>query len=143
LKQLIVSAVTCVLLAASAGAVNAQGIPEIDKAHEFGLVTGTGKHVSIKSAEPQTFAFTVPAGVGKSDIVFSDNPNTRDRTSRVTLTVWKEGGAPKSYLVNYARVRSTTIPVTAGRHYFTVSVAPDIAFAVMIRHRKTPVVRGR
>jgi len=136
LKQLFISALTCTLIASAAPAM-AQGTPAVDAQHDFGLLNAFGRHFTFKKGEPQVFAFTVPTGMSKADIVFSDDPNTRDRTSKVTLVNWKEGQAPRTTLVNYSRVRSSSIAVTPGRHYFSVGVSPDIAFAVMIRYRKT------
>jgi hypothetical protein len=109
-------------------------------------MNGYGRHMFFTAGEPQTFAFTVPAGYVGADIVFSDDPNTRDMTSRVTLSTWTAGVAPKVQIVNYGRVRVTTIPVVAGkRYFFTVNTSNNIAFAVMMRYRKPVVVvpRGR
>ncbi|MEO5695354.1 MAG: hypothetical protein ABIQ72_19610 [Usitatibacter sp.] len=137
MNRFILASLTTALLAS--GSSMAAGL---DALHEFGTTTGVGHHVSIKSAEPQTFGFTVPAGHNKTDIVFSEDPNTRDRSSRVTLVTWKEGETPTTTMVNYSRVRTTTIAVTPGRYYFTVTAAPEIAFAVMVRHRKIVVPRA-
>lgn len=138
MKQLFASAVTCVLMASAIPAAAASPTL-VDPLRDFGLVSGSGRHFSFAKGVPQVFAFTVPAGVATADIVFSDNPITNGRTSRVTLITWKEGGTPKTTLVNYSRVRSTSIPVTPGRYYFSVNASPEIGFAVMMRYRKIVV----
>ena len=138
MKNLIVSSFTCILLG-TAPAVMAQGVPVVDAAHDFAATNAVGKHLGFKAGVPNTFAFTVPAGIVKSDIVFSDDPNTRDRTAKVRLATWKSGAAPSVTDVNYSRVRVTTIPVTAGRYFFTMAAGSDIAFAVMVRHRKAVI----
>jgi hypothetical protein len=147
MKRFIVTSLTSILLAASS-AVMAQGIPIVDGNHEFGTTNGFGKHMFFTAASPQTFAFTVPAGMVGADIVFSDNPNTHDQTTKATLTTWTADAVPKVQTVNYSRVRVTTIPVTAGkRYFFTVNTSTTIAFAVMVRYRKASTVvtppRGR
>lgn len=133
MKRFILTSLTTVLLAASGSSIAGE---VLDALHEFGTTAGIGHHVYLKKAESQTFAFTVPPGMAKTDIVMSDNPNTRDRTSRVNLVVWKEGETASATLVNYSRVRTTTLPVTPGRYYFTATASPEIAFSVMVRHRK-------
>ena len=140
MKRFIVTSLTSILLAASSG-VMAQGIPVVVPDHDFGTIDGMGRHYRFTAGSPQTFAFTVPAGRVGAQIVFSDDPNTRDMSTRATLSTWTSGVAPKVQLVNYSRVRSTSIPVTAGkRYFFTVSTSSDIAFAVTMRYRKPAVV---
>jgi hypothetical protein len=118
----------------------AQGIPVLTADHDFGTIDSYGRHLMFTAGQTQTFAFTVPAGRVSADIVFSDDPNTNDRTTRATLSTWTAGAVPKVQLVNYSRVRTTSIPVTAGkRYFFTVTTSTNIGFAVTMRYRK-PVV---
>jgi len=140
MKRFIFTGLTSILLAASS-AVMAQGVPVVNPDHDFGTVDGMGRHYKFNAGEPQTFAFTVPAGRVTAEIVFSDDPNTRDMSTRATLSTWTSGVAPKVQLVNYSRVRSTSIPVTAGkRYFFTVNTSTNIAFAVTMRYRKPVLV---
>ena len=147
MKRFISTSLASILLAASS-AVMAQGIPVVLADHDFGSVDGYGRHYKFATGETQVFSFTVPAGRVGAEIVFSDDPNTRDMTTRATLATWTAGVAPKTTLVNYSRVRSTVIPVTAGkRYFFTVSTSTNIAFAVTMRYKRPAAVvvppRGR
>ena len=146
MKRFIVTSLTSLLVAASS-AVMAQGVPSVTSDHDFGSVDGFGRHYTFKAGVPQTFAFTVPAGRVGAEIVFSDDPNTRDMSTRATLSTWTSGVVPQVQVVNYSRVRTTSIPVTAGkRYFFTVNTSTNIAFAVMMRYKKPVVVappRGR
>jgi len=140
MKRFIVTSLTSILVAASS-AVMAQGVPALLPGHDFGTVDGYGGHYKFNAGESQAFAFTVPAGRTSATIVFSDDPNTRDMTTRATLTSWTAGAAPKVQIVNYSRVRTMDIPVVAGkRYYFTVNTSTNIAFAIMMRYRKPAVV---
>ena len=140
MKRFIVTSLTSILLAASS-AVMAQGVPVVNPDHDFGTVDGMGRHYKFNAGETQAFAFTVPAGRATASIVFSDDPNTRDMTTRATLTSWTAGAAPKVQIVNYSRVRTMDIPVVAGkRYYFTVNTSTNIAFAITMRYRKPAVV---
>jgi hypothetical protein len=140
MKRFIATSLTSILLAASS-AVMAQGVPVVLPDHDFGTVSGFGKHMFFNAGELQTFAFTVPAGMVNAEIVFSDDPNTRDQSTRATLSTWTSGIVPKVQVVNYSRVRTTTIPVVAGkRYFFTINTSTTIAFAVMVRYRKPVVV---
>lgn len=134
MKKFLASAILA--LAALAAVV----YPAVAADLNFG-VTQSGQHLEIAAGATKSISFTTPAGSVKSDVVFSDDPQTNDRTASLTLKVYKNGALLATRPVSYSRVRAESFDTVAGASYeVTVTSKQAIAFGVNLRYSKPAVV---